>query len=113
VERVGVEQRLRDRFDGERLPRARAGDDAEALTGSLRRDGKARGEGRQLGAARLPEQGLEVEPEGELDRLTGRPRRGDDDEATARIPGPDEGLAVRGQIAVTDRAEGEARVGYG
>jgi len=79
---------MREGADGEGLPRPRAGDDPEP-------------------------RGLDLEPEAELDGLTGGAGGRDDDEAPTRIPRPDEGLVVGGEIRVADRAERFARGGYG
>jgi len=99
--------------DGEGLPRPGAGDDPEPRTrpvGGLR---DPLGERRQLGAARRPEEGLELEPEGELDGFAGRARRGDDDQAAPGITRPDEGVVVRREIAVLDGSRGAVGGGYG
>jgi hypothetical protein len=102
-----------DGADGQRLPGSGAGDDPEAGARPLWGDGDPLGERGQFRAARGPEEGLNVEPEAELDRFTGRTGGGDDDEAPTRIPRPDEGLVVGGEIRVADRAERIARRGTG
>lgn len=104
---------MREGADGEGLPGPRAGDDPESrawLVGGLR---DPLGERRQLGAARRPEEGLELKPEGELDGLARRARRRDDDETAPRITRPDEGVVVRGEIAVLDGPRGAVGGGYG
>jgi hypothetical protein len=66
---------------------------------------KLLGERLQLGAARLPEHGLDIEPEGELDRFTRGARRRDDDDAACDARA-EEGLAIGREIRVayaTDR----------
>lgn len=95
-----------ERADGEGLPRPRASDDAEARPWAVGRLRDPLGERRQLGAARRPEEGLELEPEGEFNRLARRARRSDDDEAAPGITRPDEGVVVRGEIAVLDGPRG-------
>lgn len=104
---------MRDGAHGEGLPGTGPGDDPDAGAWALLGDGDALGEGGQLGAARRPEEGLDIETEAELDGLTGGAGGRDDDEAPTRIPRPDEGLVVGGEIGVADRAERFARGGYG
>ena len=100
---------MRDGADSQRLPSAGAGDDPEAWARPLRGDGDQLGERGQFRSARGPEEGLDVEPEAELDRLARGAGGGDDDKATTRVPRPDEGLVVRWEIRVADRAERFAR----
>src|SRR6185503_531241 len=82
-----------DRPDGQRLPRAGAGDDAEPAAGA-----------RQLSDARaVPplEKGLDVKAKGELDGLARGTRRRDHDHAARRRLCPDEGVVV-GQVWISD-----------
>src|SRR5436305_5179264 len=75
-----------DRSNGERLPGAGAGDDAEALAGA-----------RQLANAwSVPalEERLDVKPEGKLDCLACRARWRDDDDASGARLLPHECVAV-------------------
>jgi len=98
-----------DRPDGEGLPRARSGDDAEApaeralgrpqilFPESIR-------EREQFGAVLLPEDRLDVQREGELDRLARR-ASGRDDDDPARRAGADECLVIGREVRVADAAE--------
>ena len=94
---VGAEDLLGDRADGERLSRARSGDDAEALAADARELAHAR-------AVVLLEKRLDVEPDRELDRLARRARRRDDDDASGRRLGADERVVI-GEVRVADVAD--------
>jgi hypothetical protein len=58
----------------------------------------------QLGAVVLPEDRLDVERERELNRLAGRARGRDDDDAACRTC-RDKGVVVRREIWIVDAAE--------
>jgi hypothetical protein len=99
---------LRDRLYAERLAGAGTGNDPEPTT--RRRDGRLEvmrtepfGQVAQLRAARLPEDGLDVEAERQLDRLAGRARGRDDDDAPS-LPRRDERIVVWREVRVADFA---------
>ena len=99
---VGAEDLLGDRADRERLPGARAGDDAEALAA-------ARASSRTRRAVVRLEVGLEVQADRELDGLAGGARRRDDDDAPRGRLGRDEGVVVGREVLVSDVAHARRR----
>ena len=88
LERGRPEDGLRDRPHRQRLARAGARHDAEALP--------TRREASQIVAARAFEKRVEVQADREFDRFARRARRRDDDDAPSGRLGRDKGVAVGG-----------------
>ena len=102
-----AEDLLGDRADGERLARARAGDDAEALR-------RARASSRTRAPCCCSRNVSMCRPTRELDRLARGARRRDDDDAPGRRLGRDERVVVGREVLVSVRracaaARGEKR----
>src|SRR5262249_22017218 len=94
LERRGLEDLFGDRPNRERLARAGTGNDAEPL---LRPSELA-----DASAVALFEKCLDVQSDGELDGLTRRARRRDDDHAPGRRLGFDERLVI-GKVRLANR----------
>ena len=88
LQRGRAKNRFGNRTDGECFAGARSGHDAEPLP--------TRGEAPQLLAARAFEKRIEVQADGQFDRLARRARRRDDDDAPGGRLGRDKGVAVLG-----------------
>ena len=96
-----AQQFFGDRSNRERFSRSGTGDDA-----------KSSARARQLAYSRSEvflEVRLDVESDGELDRLAGRTRGGDDDDASRRRFSPHECFVVGGEVLVSYFAHAEGR----
>ena len=104
-----AQHRLRHWPDRQRFSRAGSRDDSESLSRRTRFPHqifrmKALSERRQVGAMLAPKQCLDVEAKREYNRLTGRARGRDDDDASCS-PLRDECVVVGREVRVADAAE--------
>src|SRR6516162_8602957 len=99
---VRAEDRLGDRADRERLPRARAGDDAESRA-------RAR-EIANLRAVLALEERLEPQVHRQLDRLARRAGRRDDDDASRRRFSGEERFVIWWEVVVADAPKHAAQM---
>ena len=104
VERL-PQDRLGDRPDRERLSRAGARHDPEPLPRG--------GQGPDLGAVLALQQGVQMQPDGKLDRLAGRARRCDDDDAPRRMRSVAVGVGIGREMVVAGRVHEGMNAGRG
>ena len=109
---VGGQHDLGDGLDAQRLAGTRPRHDAKPRTPRRRRlVCQALGERAQAFAVGLPQDGLDVERERQLDRLARGARGGNDDDAPAG-PAANKVFAVAREVRISDRAQGLAYCGF-